>query len=315
MPLPVGLEDREPVRGHDAAETSGRHLEDSPRVVLRLELTRSLDEEAREAPVVEGGDPGGLDEIESDRRQQRVTALLKDPDLAPLEPGDRDHLVGGIGDLGVDDERASEMRAHAVLNPELGNRTRGCLAVDAASDDAPAEARDEDNCRGEVRLAHLIVDQAPRDCRVEKNEVGSKVGDQTAIERGRHHPVDGEQVAAVSKLTQTRDRDVIELAVSLAVHDPGDLGGVHPEVAAFAGDHELRSREHRSRQRHQEHCRSGVLRESERIPDHRLRRSVGRAWQRLVPEIDAVDQVDHRLQRDSSSRRIGGAGRGRITHR
>ncbi len=240
--------------------------------MLGLEGARGLDEEPREAPIVEAGGPRFEDRRELERRAQRVTALMEDANLTPLEPRDRNDLVAWLGEVGVDDEGARKVRTDAVLHPELGERHGSGLAVDAASDDPPTEASHVDNRRGEERLGDLVLTQQLRHRRVEEDEVRAEIGDEAAIERRGHDAVDGEQVTELAQPAKAAGRCLVEFAIGLALHQPGELARIHGEAPSRIGHIELGSGQDRAGQRHHQDRGPGVLREPQRRGDHGERR-------------------------------------------
>ena len=187
------------------------------------------------------------------------------------------------------------------------------LSMPTADDPAP-EPRDEDHRRREICFAHLVLVEMGGYRRVEKDEVGPKVCDEPAIERRRKDPVDRQQEAKVAKLEEAADTRSFEVGPALALHDPGELRRVHAVAPGrrrgieFVGGQEI------AVERHEEHRRTGVLREGQRRGDERAGRDVRRAWQRLVPQVDTVDEVDHRLERDPEARRFHGSPGGCIAH-
>src|ERR1700694_1389919 len=128
--FPVGLEECKTVDRHHLSESRRSDLQDSLWIVLSLERARSLDEEAREAPVIEVGDAAKGNRHELDRGPEGVAALLEDSDLPALKPCNRDDLIRGLRALGLNYERMCQMWPHPVLHPELGQRRRGLPAVD-----------------------------------------------------------------------------------------------------------------------------------------------------------------------------------------
>ena len=74
------------------------------------------------------------------------------------------------------------------------------------------------------------------------------------------------------------------------------------------------SREQIAIERDDEHGRAGVLGEPQGVSDQRARRHVRGSRQRLIPQVDAVDEVDHRLERNSRPRRVSGTVVGNIAH-
>ena len=162
--------------------------------MLRLQGAGSVDEEAGEASVVERDAPAAGSGVISIGALQRVAALAEDADFAPLEPCDRDHLVHGFGELGLDDERMRQVGPDAVLDAQLGKRGCGRLAVDAARHDPASEPGDEDHRRGEMRLGHLVLVQPSWDGGSRKTKSGrrsairrrSSVGERTPSTASRN---------------------------------------------------------------------------------------------------------------------------------
>ena len=152
----------------------------------------------------------------------------EDADFAALEPGDRDHLVRGFGELGLHDEWMCQVGPDAVLDAQLGKRRRGRLGIDAARDDPAAEAGDVHHRGGEMRLGHLVLVQPRGTDGIEKDEVGSEIRDQAPIERWGENTVDGEQISEVTELQESRRTPSSSRSVSIVtVDDPGELAGIH----------------------------------------------------------------------------------------
>ena len=145
---------------------------------------------------------------------------------------------------------------------------------------------------------------------VEKDEVGSEISDQPAIERRRQHPVDRQQEAEVAKCRGVAEASTSSRSASISLWT---IQASSPGFTAWrraSAQHRNRPRRCRSRcSGNEQHRRTGVLSERQRGRDERARRDVGRARQRLVPQIDAVDEVDHRLQRHPRPRRLRGTAR------
>jgi hypothetical protein len=157
-----------------------------------------------------------------------------------------------------------------------------------------------------VRLGDLALLQPARDARVQKHKVGLKLRDETAIERRRHHLVDRKQEAEITKLAQPSKPGIIDIWLGLTLHQPGELTGIHPVALREGRKIEILSRERLAGQGDQEHGGTRVLRERERCADREHWRESGRAWQRFIPQVDAVDQVDDGLQRNTRSCRSRG---------
>jgi hypothetical protein len=313
--LPIRLEECKAVKWHDPAEALGGDLEDALGVVLSLKGAGNIDEESGEAPIVGRGDTRNRQRCHLDRRTEGVATFPEDADLAPLEPCDRHHLVHGLGDTRLDDEGMCEVRADAVLDSEVRDGRRDRLAVDAASHDPAPEPGDEDHRRREMGFGHLVLMQPGGHGRVEKDEVRSDVGDEPPIQRGREQPVDRQQKAELAKLEEAPNPGVVEVGLVLAVNDPGELARMHGVPPHQRRDIEVVRCKDLSVERDEEHRRTGVLRQRQCPGDDRVGRHAGWARQRLIPQIDPVDEVDHRLQRHTRAPDIGGrVGRGASHH-
>ncbi len=310
MPFPVRLEEREPVDREHLGQSIGSRMQDALRVVLSLQRPRGFDEEPGEAPIVEAHATGRGHGDHLDRGLERVAAFVEDTDLPALKPGDGHDVVGGLGERGINDERPREMRANPVLDADLGDHRSHLLAVDTSGDDASAEAGDEHNSGSEVRLGDLVLHEPGGQHGVQENEVGAQLGDEVRVERRGDDAVDRKQEPERAKLAKTLERHLFERSFRLGSDDPGELARVEAKPACCGGDGELGRAEDLVRERHEEHGGSGVLGKRERRDHHLVRGGTGRAWQRLIPQVDTVDEVDHRLQGDARTlRRAGSVGR------
>jgi hypothetical protein len=142
--------------------------------------------------------------------------------------------------------------------------------------------------------------------RIQKHKVRFELRDQTAIERRRHHLVDGEQEAEITELAQPSKAGIIDVGLGLTLDHPREFSWVHPMALGEARKIEILRCERLAGQGDQEHGRTGVLSERERSADRVQRCQSGRAWQRFIPQIDAVDQVDDGLQGNTRSCRSCG---------
>ena len=188
-------------------EPVGSDLEDPLGIVLGLQRARSLDEEAREAPVVETC---------AGRRRRIGVISIGARSVSPRSRKTRtsrrwNHATGttSSGGLGAARRRRPAGRARCgptpYWTPTSATADGGCLAVDAASDDPPAQAGDEHDRGREIRSGDLVLAQAgPAQRRVEEDEVGSQVGDQPRVERREDDAVDREQESEVAKLAEPR---------------------------------------------------------------------------------------------------------------
>ncbi len=240
MPLPVRLEEREPVDGEHLGQPVGGGPQDAFGVVLGLQRPCGFDEEAREAPVVEADAACGRHGDHLDRRLERVTAFMEDADLAALKPRDGHDVVSRLRECGVDDQRLCEMRAHAVLDarPRRLLTRRPCCRCPGRRcgrrGGRRTPPRPQDPLwrpRSSTSRAGSVGSRKTKSARRSAMRCVSRVGETTPSTASRN--------PCETKLAEAFERDLAQRGLCLGADDPGDLGRVQAEPSRRGGDGEL----------------------------------------------------------------------------
>ena len=259
LTLPVGLKDRQAVRRNRLEQVRSGDPQDPFRIVLGLKRARGLDEQPCEARLVQfsGTDGGG-------RRGLVVgtkggPTFSDHPNVAPFEPCLRNVVVAWFRQIVRHDDRACQVRSHAVSNTQIRDRSRLGVAIDSTSDNPSPEAGHEDDQGREISSSDLVPDEPLRQRRIEHNEVRSNSGDEAVVAHWRHCPVDCEAEPKLFEMTEMSSRCLVDRGARPPPHHPGDLAGHRPKAVGALDAVESGSGQQFPGHRHQDHRRRRVL--------------------------------------------------------